>query len=92
LYNTNEKREKFVNIMLNGLDADEELSSEYLDSDSSEVDDEIHHSKHESLSLIEMYMHYELKAIMRIKLQFFKWFEEFFTKTINVFLGGGQYN
>ncbi len=39
LYNTNEKREKFVNILLNGLDADEELSSEYLDSDSSEADD-----------------------------------------------------
>ncbi len=78
--------------MLNGLDADEELSSEYLDSDSSEADDqkgEIINSKHESLSLIEMYMHYELKAIMRIKLQFFKWFEEFFSKTINVFLGGG---
>lgn len=82
--------------MLNGLDADEELSSEYLDSDSSEADDQteenLHHSKHEPLSLIEMYMHYELKAIMRIKLQFFKWFEEFFSKTINVFLGGGQYN
>jgi hypothetical protein len=78
--------------LLNGLDADEELSSEYLDSDSSEADDqkgEIINSKHESLSLIEMYMHYELKAIMRIKLQFFKWFEEFFSKTINVFLGGG---
>ncbi|MFM7855272.1 MAG: hypothetical protein ACKO96_25905 [Flammeovirgaceae bacterium] len=38
LYNTNVKREKFVNILLNGLDADEELSSEYLDSDSSEAD------------------------------------------------------
>ena len=79
--------------MLNGLDADEELSSEYLDSDLSEADiqtEENHNnSKHESLSLIEMYMHYELKAIMRIKLQFFKWFEEFFSKTINVFLGGG---
>lgn len=34
LYNTDEKREKLVNIMLNGLDANEELSSEYLDSES----------------------------------------------------------
>ena len=34
-----------------------------------------------------MYVQYELKAVMRIKLQFFKWFEEFFAKTMNVFLG-----
>jgi hypothetical protein len=27
---------------------------------------------------------------MRIKLQFFKWFEEFFTKTTNIFLGYNQ--
>jgi len=29
----------------------------------------------------------ELKAVMRIKMQFFKWFEDFFTNTANVFLG-----
>lgn len=39
------------------------------------------------ISLTEVYIQYELKAVMRIKLQFFKWFEDFFSKTMNVFLG-----
>jgi hypothetical protein len=34
LYDTDKKREKLVDIMINGLDPDDELSSEYLDSDS----------------------------------------------------------
>lgn len=48
--------------------------------------------KPKALSLVEMYVQFELKAVMRIKLQFFKWFEEFFTKTMNVFLGVSSQN
>ena len=38
-------------------------------------------------SIVEMYVQSELRAVMRIKLQFFKWFEQFFTKTMNVLMG-----
>jgi hypothetical protein len=35
----------------------------------------------------EKCVQYELKAVMRIKMQFFKWFEEFFTSTMDIFQG-----
>ena len=41
-------------------------------------------------SLIESYVQSEIQAVMRIKLQFFKWFEEYFSKTMNIFLGYNQ--
>lgn len=40
-----------------------------------------------SKSILEMYLQCEIQAVMRIKQQFFKWFEEFFTKTTSIFLG-----
>ena len=39
----------------------------------------------EMLNHSEQCVQYELKAVMRIKMQFFKWFEEFFTDTMNIF-------
>ena len=42
---------------------------------------------HAPMSFSELCVQYELKAVVRIKQQFFKWFESFFTKTMNVFLG-----
>ena len=44
-------------------------------------------SEEELPSHSEKCVQYELKAVMRIKMQFFKWFEEFFTNTMNIFQG-----
>ena len=115
LYPTQEKKDKLISRLVDGLDDEDELSSEY-DSESSSQD-RLHEGREplgalaeaaeqplgqprasggreagseqnsRQLSLVEMYVQYELKAVMRIKLQFFKWFEEFFAKTMNVFLG-----
>lgn len=114
LYPTQEKKDKLISRLVDGLDDEDELSSEYGSEDGSQDDQRGRetldaraeeaerltgqprvcvgqasgagpHSR--QLSLVEMYVQYELKAVMRIKLQFFKWFEEFFAKTMNIFLG-----
>ena len=115
LYPTQEKKDKLISRLVDGLDDEDELSSEYDSEIGSQdglkmgrepvdallEDGELQPGQprtgreHEAgdeensrqLSLVEMYVQYELKAVMRIKLQFFKWFEEFFAKTMNVFLG-----
>ena len=40
-----------------------------------------------SKTVIQSYIETELLAVMRIKQQFFKWFEQFFTKTMQTFMG-----
>jgi len=115
LYPTQEKKDKLISRLVNGLDDDDELSSEYdseasscqmqdttreparaLPEDAGQIVDNSRPDRDlliqsaqnsRQRSLVEMYVQYELKAVMRIKLQFFKWFEEFFAKTMNVFLG-----
>ena len=75
---------------MNGIDQNEELSSEESSSDDS--DDSIMEGidkvkEKNKTTMTQMYVQTELKAVMRIKQQFFKWFEEFFTKTMQTFLG-----
>ena len=112
LYPTQEKKDKLISRLVNGLDDDDELSSEYdseasscqmqdttreparaLPEDAGQIVDNSRPDRDlliqsaqnsRQRSLVEMYVQYELKAVMRIKLQFFKWFEEFFAKTMNV--------
>jgi hypothetical protein len=39
---------------------------------------------------VEKNMHYELQSVMRIKMKFFKWFEEFFKTTMGLLIGIGS--
>lgn len=99
LYPGKSDKEKLVDRLVNGLDIDEELSDEYDDDFGSSCDEQMEiegngvsslvtaNRKPMSKSILEMYLQCEIQAVMRIKQQFFKWFEEFFTKTTSIFLG-----
>ena len=79
-----------VDQLVNGIGLDGELSDEFSSEDEyqegGEVVAEAREGKH-GKTLAQAYVQYELQAVMRIKLQFFKWFEDFFKKTKDIFLG-----
>jgi hypothetical protein len=92
LYKDEARQKKLVDRLVNGINQNEELSSEESSSDDSGSDSEqmegIERVKERNATtMTQMYVQTELKAVMRIKQQFFKWFEEFFTKTMQTFLG-----
>mmetsp|Transcript_22925 Transcript_22925/g.35299 ORF Transcript_22925/g.35299 Transcript_22925/m.35299 type:complete len:177 (-) Transcript_22925:2541-3071(-) len=78
LYETQDKKETLVNRLVNGLADDEELSSEY-----SESNEDYDGGK----TLVQQYVEKELASVFRIQMQFVKWFEKYYKKTMHTFQG-----